>query len=218
MDLGLGNLADVKGFVLPEAIRADMQYDAVLQVIASGIAERFSKYCNRKFSRVVDELVTFDAMRTFYLVPRFPFEVITKLEIRATTTDAWDDITTAIVQSDPAIGWIYFGCFIGDPICLVRCTYTGGFFYEAQEPLLADGVTANPAYPTAAPAGSFPVPPDLKGAWLMQTLHEFQCKDRLLPVGLVDATKSRSDLRFEQMQLLPEVQNALDTYRRYSML
>jgi len=211
MDLGLGNLADVKNFVLPEAIVADTQYDSVLQTIASGIAERFNKYCNRKFARVAGEQVTFDAQRTFYLTPRFPFETLTKLELHATTTDVWDDITTAIVQSDPAIGWIYFGCFLGDPICLVRLTYTGGFFYETKEP-------TDEGYPTAVPAGSTPVPPDLKGAWLMQCLHEFQCKDRLLPTGLADAVKSRTDLRFEQMQLLPEVQNAISQFRRYQIV
>jgi hypothetical protein len=218
MDLGLGNLDDVKQFVLPPAIIGDTQYDKVLSVIAGGIAQAFETYCNRKFSRVVNDQVTFDAMRKFYLTPRFPFEAYSMVELRSTNTDAWEDITTAVVQDDPSIGWIYFGCFVGDPICLVRLTYTGGFFYETQEPLLADG-TANPAYPTAVPAGSYPVPPSLKNAWLLQCLHEFELKDRLLPSGLVgEGQKSRLNWRLDQLVLLPEVQNRIQQFIRYAIV
>jgi hypothetical protein len=210
MDLGLGNLATVKGFVLPESIAVDTQYDSVLQVIASGIAKRFENYCNRKFARVVGDVATFDANRTHYNLPRYPLETVTQLELRATWQDPWDDITNTIVQVDEAIGQIFFGVFMADSLVMMQCTYTGGFFYETKEP-------TDEGYPTAMPEGATALPADLQGAWLMQTLHEFQCKDRLLPEGLADKTKSRSDLRFEQMQLLPEVANAIEQYRRYQI-
>jgi len=210
MDLGLGNFADVKGFVLTQGLQLDTQWDGVLQVIAGGIAERFSKYCNRKFARVVNDVATFDANRTHYHLPRYPLEIVTKVELRATYQDPWDDITNTIVQVDEAIGQVFFGVFLADSLVMMRCTYTGGYWYDITEP-------GDMGHPVAIPSGATPVPPDLKGAWLMQCLHEFQCKDRLLPVGLADAVKSRTDARFEQMQLLPEVQNAIEQFRRYQI-
>jgi hypothetical protein len=57
----------------------------------------------------------------------------------------------------------------------------------------------------------------LVGAWLMQILHEFQAKDKLLPQGLKEGM-TRHDLRFEQAQLLPEVQNAIEQFRRFQIV
>jgi hypothetical protein len=216
MDLGLGNLADVKGYVLPALIAQDTQYDSVLTTIARGVAGRFESYCNRKFARVVGDQATFDAVRRFYILPRYPFETITLLEMNSAVGDEWTDTTASIVQQDPTIGWIYFGCYLGDTFCLVRCTYTGGYFYETLEPFESDGQTPTPGFPTAVPAGSNFLPAALKDAWLKQVIHEFELKDRLLPEGVAaNGGKSKANWRLDQMQLLPEVANAIAQFRRF---
>jgi hypothetical protein len=227
MDLGLGNLATVKNFVLPAAIVGDTSYDGVLAAIASGIAGRFQSYCNRRFARVVNDISRFPANRSHYYLPRYPFETVASLTLRATAQDPWSDVTSAIIQKDELIGLIDFYVILADEMSLLQCTYTGGFWYETKEPTDAGYPTAQPGgqyNPSSNPTGSFGLTdpiygaPSLQEAWLIQCLHEFQSKDRLLPEGLADRTKSRSDLRFEQMQLLPEVQNAIGQYRRYQIV
>lgn len=222
MDLGLGNFADVKGFVLPQALQNDASYDSVLQVIARGVAERFQSYCNRKFARVVGDVCRFTANRTHYYLPRYPFETVTKLEMRATAQDPWVDITDTIIQMDETIGLIDFFVTMADATSLMQCTYTGGFWYETLEPTDADG---NPTegYPSVKPESAIALIDPVKGAlslqqaWLMQVLHEFEVKDRLLPTGLSDGAKTHVASRIEQMQLLPEVENLLAQYRRYQI-
>jgi len=215
MDLGLGNLADVKGFVLPKSI-VDTMYDSVLSIIAKGIAGRFETYCNRKFGRVADDEVIFSANRSTYVVPRYPLENVSAMELRPTINDNWQDVLDTLIQIEEKSGLLYFGGAIGgDSMVLLRCTYTGGYWYETLEPLDADGI-ATVGYPSAMPDGAAPVPDDLKDAWLKQCLHEFELKDRLLPEGLAnEASKSKTNWRLDQMVLMPEVENAIAQYRRF---
>ena len=101
-----------------------------------------------------NDTVIVDARRTHYFLPRYPVVSIAKLEMQSTSTDPWEDITTTIVQQQLDLGLIEFGCYVGDPLCLLRCTYTGGYWYETLEPLQTDGVTPTPGYPSTPAAGA----------------------------------------------------------------
>ena len=220
MDLGLGTLNDVKQFVLPALYleNKDTQYDSVLGVIAKSVAGRFEKYCDRKFGRVVGDQCKFDANRSMYVLPRYPVEVLTALELRAVLIDDWSDVLNTVIQMDETAGIIKFGGWMSDSLVQMRATWTGGYWYETQEPLQPDGVTPNPDYPSTMPEGATPLPDDLKGAWLNQIHHEFQLKDQLLPEGVANgAQKSRLNWRLDQAVLLPEVQNVIEQYRRYQI-
>ena len=227
MDLGLGNLATVKAYVLPASIE-DTQWDSVLASIALGVAKRFEAYCNRKFSRVVNDISRFPGNRSHYYLERYPFETISAMTMRAVASDPWTDVLSAIVQQDERIGLIDMYVILADEMSLIQVTYTGGFWYETREP-------ADEGYPTAQPGGQFnPVTSPngswglldptygavaLQQAWLSQILHEFELKDRLLPTGLVgEGQKSRTNWRLDQSVLLPEVENAIAQFRRYQMV
>lgn len=227
MNLGLGNLSDVRTFVLPPELNVpgDTQYDSVLGTIAAGIAERFGLYTNRSargtscLGYLANDQALFDAHRTHYWLPRYPVTSLAKLEMCSTVDGAWSDVTSAIIQQDLSIGFLDFGAYLGDRILQLRCTYTGGYWFETLEPTDANGV-ATVGYPSAVPSGAALLPASLKSAWLTQVLHEFQLKDRLLPESITGDKGSHKGAawRLDQMQLLPEVQNVLNQFRRMQVV
>ncbi len=227
MDLGLGNLDTVRKYVLPATMQQDTQWDSVIAAIALGVARRLESYCNRKFGRFENDVAQFNSNRSMYILPRYPIETITSLSLRATSTDPWQDVSELILQEDVFDGMLYFGTFIAESIVMMRAIYTGGWFYETLEP-------TDEGYPTAQPGGAYdPVEnedgsfalldprfgaADLQQAWLMQILHEFELKDRLLPTGLANEKRKAANWRLEETQLLPEVQSVVNAYRRFQVV
>lgn len=203
MDLGLGNLAEVKAFCLSPDLAADTKYDVVLAQIARGVAGRFDRLTNRKLARAEGAIHAFDADRSFYVLPRYPVEEIAAFEQRATLLDDWEDAMDLILQRDDASGILDFLSQLGVRAVQFRATWTGGYWFDSSED--ASGVL---------PDGASPVPGELKEAWLMQTLQEFRAKDTELPTG-VGSSKKPAVPRPEAMVLLPEVETTLKGFVRY---
>src|SRR6185503_741 len=89
MNLGLGNLDELKRHLLSESMRAQTDYDAKITAIGRGVAGQFDKYCNRSFERAVDAKAEFNSDRDHYYLPRYPIESITSVEQRTTLAEGW---------------------------------------------------------------------------------------------------------------------------------
>jgi hypothetical protein len=210
MNLGLGNLDDLKQFILVEALRTQTDHDAVLQAIGKGVAGMFERHCNRWFGRTAGAQDTFTADREVWYLSRSPVEVITSVSVKTTDTEGWVAQTGAVQISELDRGMIDFGGFLGDARTRVRVVYTGGFYFETLEPAAEE-------YPTATPEGSTALPDDLKSAWLVQCQALFEGKDHLLPKGISADGQTPIPMNLKDITLLPHVVETLRGYIRYQL-
>jgi len=208
MNLGLGNLDDLKQFILPEATRSQDDHNVVLQRIGKGVATQMERHCNRWFVRTVGAQDTFSADRSTWTLSRFPAESITSIEMKSTDSEGWIAQTDAVELSQLDRGLLDFGTELGDFRTRVRVTYTGGFWFETLEP-------AGEGYPTTQPSGSTAVPDDLKLAWLEQCQFIFEGKDHMLPKYL--SGEASVPLNLKDIALTPHVIELLRGFVRYQM-
>jgi hypothetical protein len=207
MNLGLGNLDELKRHLLSESFVSRTDFDAAITIVGRGIAGQFDKYCNRNFERVADAKVEFTADRNHYYLPRYPLEVISSVEQRTSLAEGWVALpTNGIIQNlDETIGLIQFDGQLGHWSVRLRITYTGGNWFETLEPDAED-------YPTDQPEGSTALPPDVKLAWLLQAGHVWATMDKL---GTSIAQDDKAASTLSALDLIPEVKQALDSHKRY---
>jgi len=133
MNLGLGTLSELKAHLLNAALESDTAYDGALAALGRGVSARFERACNREFPRVVAAVHEFDAARDHVILPRYPVESLTALELRATLAGGWID------QGAPSVlvnnlaeksGLVDFGAALGARGARARLTYTGGFWID----------------------------------------------------------------------------------------
>jgi hypothetical protein len=138
MDLTLGTLAELKAHLLNSALQSDTTYDGALAALGRGVAGRMHAVCNRIFPRAVADTFEFQADRYHVVLPRYPVEVITKLELRQTLAEGWIDQgtpSTYITQLSEESGLVEFtipefGIRYGLPGMRGRITYTGGYWID----------------------------------------------------------------------------------------
>lgn len=180
MNVGLSNLATLKGFVLPEAMASHATYDGRLAEIGKGVAGAFERVLDRRLTRQAGDVFTISADRSFVVVPRYPVEIVTRIEQRDDLRAGWIDlgaVADVLVGLDEASGSLDFGMVMGPYTSGLRITFTGGYHFEALEPSDDD-------FPTAQPAGSAPLPEDIKEAWLLQCQKIFERTRSLSTAGI----------------------------------
>jgi hypothetical protein len=202
MNAGFGPLIKLKRHVLKPALQAETTWDTLLQELGNGVAGSFDQHCNRRFARVVGDVLTVPGDRIVIGVPRYPVEAVTKVEVRADDSEAWQEetITDLISATRAESGVLILGNMVGDWRSQIRVTYTGGYWWETAE-------TEN----TTMPTGATTLPGDLIAAWLVQCQAVWEKMDRL-GKGLAGATTS--DLM--NLKLAPEVERMLAGYVRYA--
>jgi hypothetical protein len=206
MNAGLGNIKTLKAHLLAEALREDTAYDSQLLLIGLGTAAAFEGYCDRKFAWAEDDTFTCSADRTFVYLPRYPVTAITTVELKTALT--WETQTGLIQSWNDYTGHVYWGGEAGPDYAQLRFTFTGGYWFDTT----ADDSGVMPDDATALPS-------DLKLAWVMQCRQAWQSVDKL---G-VDILKTGSSSQFvtgslSNLDLIPDVKNILDGYRRFQML
>jgi hypothetical protein len=182
MNCGLGNLDTLKRHLLPGgSLDGETKFDQVFLDIGTGVADDMENFCNRKFGRVVGDQVTFQADRASFVLPRFPIEAVSRVELALTGAEGFIVQDASFIQSvSLQSGIVYLpeapdaGPYWGQ----VRFTYTGGYWFEELEP-------EDPGYPSVQPAGSTALPKGLRLAWLNQCRAVWNAYDKL-GVGLVD--------------------------------
>jgi hypothetical protein len=203
MSIGLGNLTELKSFLLPASLLMRTDFDSSLSLIGKGVAAGFDKYCNRKFQRGSGVTETFHADRDHWYVQRYPLETVTALALKYSDADGWEtqDITD-ILSTEAESGRVWFGYYPGDYQTLARLTYTGGFWIDP-----GDGTTI--------PAGATAVPDEVKLAWLTQCQHMFGSRDNL---GKTVAKENSKASPLADLDLVPSVKSCLESFVRYHIV
>ena len=209
MNAGLSNLATLKSWLLAAGMQDSTDYDAQIAAIGQGVAGAFECFCDRQFARVEND--TFDCLanRDHVILPRYPVEAVPTVEIREADAEAFVEVTGAsIVNMGARAGIVYFDTEPGTYRDRLRITYTGGYYFEQLEP---DDV----GYPTAQPTDSIAVPDALLLAWRLQCEHIWKLKDKL---GTALAEKEEAPGTLAALQLIPQVEQILNSFRRLALM
>lgn len=213
MNSGFSNLTTLKAALLPDALRADTQFDAVIAAIGLGVAESFDRFCNRRFARLEDAEEIFDCNRTYCSLARYPVEEITKAETRDTVDGGWIEqtISNVVTQISEASGLVEFGATLGSNLSRVRLTYTGGYFWVTTEPTDEDHDE------DVIPVTGFALPADLFDAWLEQCQYLFTERDAMGQQGIKKQGKEGTGAwKFAEIGLLKHVSDVLNKYTRFA--
>lgn len=202
MDLGLGNLNELKRRLLPATMQSQTTYDTAIASTGRGVAGLFDSYCNRKFARLAGAQDQFTADRRVWTTQRYPVEVVTGLEMRDTLQTDWRTLVVneLIINYDLSAGLIQFGAMLGIYLTHLRLTYTGGYWYDTSE----DGSGVMPVGATALPG-------DVKEAWFLQAAEVWDKRDQ---IGLSLITKPEEWTTVSKIDLAQIVRQMIDGYRR----
>ena len=228
MNVGFANLTTLKAHLLATQLQSDTDYDAKLTAIGLGVAKAFAHKCNCDFDWMIGATEVTQGDRDHWYVRRRPVSEFTGINLRYFRADPWTDISGQPMAADEFKGLIHFGYTLGTRPIQVQIIYNGGYWWEQQEPTLANG-TANPDYPTplpaeitAAPSGlnqtDFMLPDDLIYAWLTQCRKAWESVDKLGTqiVRVGSNAHNPADVLAGQ-DLVPEVQKILQQYVRYQL-
>ncbi len=207
MNCGLGNLDSLKKHLLAKSMSSDVSFDTLIKDIGLGVAADFEEYCTRKFLRVEGATYVCTADRDHCYLDRYPFEMLTKTELKSDINVGWELQDGLVLNTNPLTGLIYWGAGISFAWAQMRFTFTGGFWFETAEP-------DDAAYPSVMPDGATALPNDLRLAWLLQCRQVWDLADKL-GSGLIDAPKVQSALM--ELELVPQVKNILNSHRRMSL-
>jgi hypothetical protein len=209
MNVGLGNLAELKGQLLAASLRGDTNYDAVITGIGLGVANLFDQICNRTLARTAGKVDTFSADRRHWYLNCYPVEAITAVAKCDSQADGFaasplpPNPGSLIQQMQLDQGYIMFiaiqGCFFSR----IQVTYTGGFWFDTTEN--GSGVM---------PAGATPLPAAVKSAWYLQCQHVWKRIDKL---GAQIAQDPEPQSALDNMELAPMVKQLLRPFKRMQM-
>jgi len=200
------NLISLKRHVLPDEEIGSADFDEALQILGNGVAEQLEKACRRRFVRETGAQETYTADRSFFVVPVYPIETVSAVELRGTLDDSWEDISDRMRHLHESAGMIYFDSIVGPWMSRIRVTWDGGYWFDDTEDESGN-----------QPQGSTLLPDDLKLAWLQQCAFAWQQTEKLgIPLeGMPPADKSKGASGLEQIELLPTVQATLKNYKSY---
>lgn len=208
MNLTLGTLKELKTHLLNASLQTNTDWDSAIANLGLGVALRFEKHCNRKFLRTVDDLFETNADRTRLIVPRFPLEVVTRIEVRDTVSEGFIDqgtVNDVLFNMRQEAGLLEFAGYLGGSFSRLRVTYTGGFWFDQSDD--SSG---------SLPAGAAARPGDLFLAWLLQCEWIWTNRDKL-GVGLQEKPGEKSAQNLGELRFVPEVKATLDDYVRYAI-
>ena len=207
MNCGLGNLNELKAWLMPEGIGDE--FDAVLQTLGKAVADQLETACNRTFGRQIDATYEASGDRSLMIVPVYPIETVTSLELQPMHGDPWEDITTAMLGVRSISGMVFLNGPQGRPHSRLRVTWSGGFWWDDTEDSTGE-----------QPEGSALLPDDLKHAWRQQCAMVWEQRERL-GIPLEAPVKSQKVIGvsgLQNIEVLPEVQRVIQHYRRFSLL
>lgn len=219
MNAGLSNLATLKSWLLAPTMVTSTDYDAQILAIGKAMAGLLEGYCDRKFARVADDLFECSADRWHVVLPRYPVEVVTKIEQNeppVATPAVWTEQTDVIEVQALDRGMLYFKAALATYRERVRVTYTGGFWWNQQEADYTPPVAPTEEDPNLSllPEGATAVPDELQMAWRLQCEHVWSQRDKLGLELAKDPDGEKPSVA--AIQLLSIVQMLAQPFVRYS--
>lgn len=204
MDLGLGNLIELKRRLLPSTLTSATTYDTAITAIGRGVAGLFDTHCNRKFARLAGAVDQFSADRMSWVLARFPLESVTGISTRDDINSTWVSYepTELIVNQDEPSGLLQFGTILGSHLSQVRVTYTGGYWYDTAE-----------TEDTSLPSGATRVPYAIKEAWYLQCEAVWAAREKIGG----NLAKAGGDSALATMEIIPVVKLMIEAHRRFQL-
>lgn len=207
MNLGLGNLIELKRQLLAAGLVAEDTYDSLITGIGKGVAGMFDQFCNRGLERVAGETDEFSGDRRMWVLSRYPVETVSGVEVREDMTEGWVAVNEVIQQRDDAAGVIWFGEIQGIHLTRLKVTFTGGYWFDTTE----DGTGVMPAGATA-------LPKDVSLAWYLQCREVWLKIDRLgLSLIQGEGEKNFVSQMLAGLELVPMVKEILGKHVRYQL-
>lgn len=207
MNAGLSNLDVLKRHLLAGSLAGESRFDGVILAIGLGVAGLFDVFCNRKLAYLAGAEVVFTGDRSHYVLPRYPLVSVASVTTRFSDADAWDAATGEPWSTHPAAGVIRFAGVLGTELLQVRVVWTGGYWFETNEP-------EDAGFPALGPVGAVYLPDDLRAAFLLQCEAVWGARDRL-GTGLLSGEGTASGLG--KLELLPMVKEMLRGHVRYQL-
>lgn len=204
MNIGLGNLAELKTHLLAKALQVSSydKHDDQITAIGKGVAKAFDSFCNRKLAYSASDYFYTDADRQRFYLERFPVNAVSAFHYKNDEAAGWVADTAQPYLLNTTTGLFDLGSRYGDHNTLIRVTYSGGYWFDTSEDeteTLTLGATA--------------LPDDLKLAWYLQCQETWNQKDRL-GLGIVVTGEKKESAR--QLELLPYVRDMLVGYVLYT--
>lgn len=190
--MNFATLAEIKNLNDP-VITAD-DFDDVLSLLMDSIGTIFDEYCNRSFQ--ANEFTEFHGGGGEFLYLRNnPIREIVSIYTdidREFEEDNLVDSADYELLGEGEDGVIYSKFFLDCPYKSIKVIYSGGY-----DPIDIEG--------------DYPVPADLKMAYIRQVQHDFK---RRRDIGMLTVTfKDGSITKPNINELLPQVVGTLDRYR-----
>lgn len=219
MDAGFSNLTTLKALTMPAALAAKTQFDVQIAGIGKGVAGQIAQYCNRDFRRLEDAQEIYPADRSLFKLRRYPLEAVTTMEVSDGFADGLPTYgaldLSALATLDPDCGIIQFFGRVSGNSYRVRFTYTGGLWWQTEEPFLPDGTTDNPDYATdTLPDGATQLPDSLVNAWAQICQMQMEAADIFQKASIDGGAKLISAAR---SAMWPEpICAAINSFRRFA--
>lgn len=208
MDLGLGNLIELKRHLM-NASTDDTRWDSVIADIGRGAAQGIETYCNRKFGRTSGAIDYFGAEVRHAYLQRYPVESVSEVAVRTDMQTGFVvEDSTIIINRDDKSGLLVFGQITRDWTCLIRVTYTGGYWYDTTETETG-----------SMPSGATLLPYDVKLAWFLQCRRTWEVVDKL-GVGLTQGGGAQPTFVAQTLgalELIGASKELLSGHIRYAM-
>jgi len=209
VNAGLGNLTELKAFILPASLRAATDYDAQLLQIGLGVAGALASICNREWGYQAG-VTEFPANRSFILATRYPINstiapTIERCDSWAAGAPVWVAVANAVYNVAYDGGIVYLAGIQGNFLSRVRMTSTGGYWWL--------GLDAQVTLPTGAAA----IPDDLKLAWLLQCQALWLVRDNLGVTVAGAGSVSFVTLSLPGYELVPQVREIINGYVRFAI-
>jgi hypothetical protein len=191
MALALCKVEDVKLWI--EGLHNTSKQDVLLAQIIAMVSDRIEQYCDREFeySATITEYHDSDGNHDFIVVRRPPIATVTTLHDdpdRAFGSDALVAATDYTVYTN-GTGIIQLkGCKFNEGCQGVKVVYAGGYTYQT-------------------------LPASLKEACILQSVTLFKRREQADLVSVSGAGGSIS--KFEPLQLIEEVRQAIDPFVMY---
>ena len=154
MNAGLSNLGFLKKRLLLASDAAGTAYDEAVAALGLAVFGYFETACDRKFARVVGDTYECEATTRYAVVPRYPLESVTKIELRSSTTEGWVEQTAVPVNFNKGAGVVTFTLLPASADDMVRITYNGGYWWDTSEDIIG-----------TKPSGAEELPQALLLAW-----------------------------------------------------
>ncbi|HEX9046100.1 MAG TPA: hypothetical protein VF988_03660 [Verrucomicrobiae bacterium] len=208
----------MKAQLLSPQLRAQNTWDDMLQQIGLGVAQQFETYCNRKFARVANDQQILSADRVEFLLPRYPVESVSLVELKLTEKDGWQQLDAPPWQNlqtiDLVTGIVRFpeSDDVGPYYAQVRFTFTGGYWWAQLD-------QGEAGYPDVQPAGSNPIPNDLKFAWTLQCRKVWEAIDKTGAKLVTVGSNARNPMEvMAGLDIVPQAQKVLNNYIRSTLI